>query len=198
MREPTIHSLMHRLDRLERANRRFKLVGFGVVILIATTMLMGQAKPSNFAPVVDAREFLLRDQSGRIRVRLGMGDVLRAAKGKVEFWPGRDQTDNASIQLFDKEGAPRVAIDLLENTPALYLKGRDGIARAWLEVSGDSPRLVFRDAQQNQRVVLGSFTLYSKTKDGSQYVDLKGEGEYRATSSLVLAGEDGKVLWKIP
>ena len=80
---------------------------------------------------------------------------------------------------------------------ALYMAGRDGVDRAWLEV-GDSPVLVFRDEVQNQRVVLGGFTLWSTVKAGGQYIDLRGTGERRPTSSLVLIGEDGKVHWKAP
>ena len=63
-----------------------------------------------------------------------------------------------------------------------------GIDRAWLEVSGNRPVLVFRDDAGRQRLVLGGFSLYLNS----------GVTEVRPTSSLVLIAEDGRILWKAP
>ena len=69
MNEPTMNNMVQRLDRLERENRRLKLLGSLVLIGIATLLLMGQAKPNRVAKVIEAEKFILRDSSGSERAR---------------------------------------------------------------------------------------------------------------------------------
>lgn len=192
MSEQTIGSLTQRLECLERTNRRFKLIGSSVLVAIATLILMGQAKPTKVTKVLEAEEFILRDPSGKIRARLGMGDLGRTDVELIK----RGDFEPVALNLFDKNGVARTRLSASDFS-ALYMAGRDGVDRAWLEV-GDSPVLVFRDELRNQRLVFGGFTLWSTVKAGGQYIDLKGSGERRPTSSLVLMSEDGKVLWKAP
>jgi len=77
---------------------------------------------------------------------------------------------------------------LESGTSVIYLGGQDGIDRAWLEVSGNAPTLVFRDQTGNQRVVLGGFALHLAL----------GATQIRPTSSLVLIGEDGRIFFTAP
>jgi len=71
MNEPTINNIVHRLDRLERENRRLKRIGALVLVGIAAVVLMGQAKPSKVPKVIEAQEFVLKDSNGGVRGVLG-------------------------------------------------------------------------------------------------------------------------------
>ncbi len=70
MNEPTISKLVDRLDRLERENRRLKRIGALVVVGIAAVVLMGQAKPSKVAKVIEAEEIIIRDKNKQMRVSI--------------------------------------------------------------------------------------------------------------------------------
>lgn len=105
--------------------------------------------------------------------------------------------DGPSLNLYDKNDKRLAALAASETgVPALYLAGQDGVDRAWLEVAGNSPQLVFRDKAMRQRVVLGGFTLWLGP-EGKIDID-KGVPKVRQTSSLVLINENGKVIWSAP
>ncbi len=87
-------NLLRRLDRLERQNRRFKLAGSLMLIGFAALVLMGQAKPSNVAKVIEAEKFILRNTDGKTR-----GVLLISDDG------------NPALALFDKNGKMRVRLD---------------------------------------------------------------------------------------
>ena len=73
-----LEDIQDRLLKLERQNRRLKQ--FGVAVLIASTSLiaMGQA-PSK--KIIEANEFILRDDSGNVRARLSMTVPAGTAPG---------------------------------------------------------------------------------------------------------------------
>lgn len=133
MSEQTIGSLTQRLECLERANRRFKLIGSSILVAIATVILMGQAKPTKVTKVLETEEFILRDPSGKIRARLGMGDLARTDVELIK----RGDFEPVALNLFDNNGVARARLSASDFS-ALYMAGRDGVDRAWLEV-GDSP-----------------------------------------------------------
>ena len=53
-------TLMHRLDRLERENRRLKFAGAAMLLGLAAVGLMGQTLGKS----VEAQEFILVDPTG--------------------------------------------------------------------------------------------------------------------------------------
>jgi hypothetical protein len=59
--------LVDRLVILEKQNRRFKQLGAALLVLLASLAVMGQA-PSK--KVVEANEFVLRDDAGKVRAKL--------------------------------------------------------------------------------------------------------------------------------
>ena len=61
--------LLGRLVRLEKQNRRFKLLAVATLVGVPLLLVMGQASPKK---TVEANEFILRDDSGNIRARLFM------------------------------------------------------------------------------------------------------------------------------
>jgi len=76
MAEPTIETLARRLDRVERENRRMKMVGAVALAVIVAVVLMGQAA-SKLAPpgkpgkIVGAEQFIVHDARGGVRAELG-------------------------------------------------------------------------------------------------------------------------------
>lgn len=83
--------------------------------------------------------------------------------------------------------------------------------RAGLVLADGEPHLLLADENEKPRVYLSLFqgepTLELSDKDGKTraalgYTDLKnkrtGSVEKRSASSLVLFGEDGKVIWQAP
>jgi hypothetical protein len=76
MGELAMEALAKRLDRLEQENRRLKLAGVLVLVLVAAVVLMGQGT-SDFPPpgkpgkVLWAKQFILHDARGGVRAELG-------------------------------------------------------------------------------------------------------------------------------
>jgi hypothetical protein len=86
-----------RLDVLERQNRRFKRAGATIVLLaVSATLLMGQARTTK---VLEANEFVLKDASGKVRARLGIGVTGLQL-------PSHAPSDLASLQLYDSAAKP--------------------------------------------------------------------------------------------
>jgi len=59
-------SLVTRVNRLERENRRMKLMGVLVLLGITAVMVMGQASSSN-PTILRAEQFILQDKNGNAR-----------------------------------------------------------------------------------------------------------------------------------
>ncbi|MCZ6691045.1 MAG: hypothetical protein O7H41_15765 [Planctomycetota bacterium] len=59
-------SVSERLDRLERQNRRLKLVGLSAVVLLGAALVMGQDAAEKPADVIKARSFQVVDPKGKV------------------------------------------------------------------------------------------------------------------------------------
>jgi len=70
MTSPTseIQALAHRLECVEREDRRWKRWGAVGLVGMAAAVLMGQATPSR---VVQAERVVLQDATGKVRAELG-------------------------------------------------------------------------------------------------------------------------------
>ena len=79
MRESLPHTLMERLDRLERENRWWRVVGVLAVGTLSVVLLVGAA-PVGIAKEVRATRFVVVDEQNATRGYLGMspfgGDVI--------------------------------------------------------------------------------------------------------------------------
>ncbi len=200
-------TLTDRVQRLEREALRWRLLAVGTVIL-AAVVLTG-AVSARVTDELRARRFVAVDARGVPRAVLGQVTVWEnsrsdpfnePASSGLALYDG-DQRLRAAITLRTSErGTPKLALyDETETrrtslavassgVPGFYLAADSGIDRAWLEVSDNRPRLVFRDEAGRQRLVLGGFSLYLTS----------GVTEFRPTSSLVLIAEDGRIVWKVP
>lgn len=94
MNEPTIDNVVQRMDRLERENRRMKLVGVLVLLGIAAVMVMGQAKAPRVARVIEAERFVLRDENGRERATLEVESISNLTSFTLR---DKDATVNFSL-----------------------------------------------------------------------------------------------------
>jgi len=137
MSEPTLGMLTQRLERLERAHRRWKRLGAGALAGIAVVVLMGQALPARRD--IEAQSFVLLDPTGHAYARLGM------------FGGG------PALQLFDKEGRGRAVLSVGQNgTPLLSLLDETRKGGAVLGVGANQDAaLLLRDADGKVRANLG-------------------------------------------
>jgi len=140
MNEPTMDKLVQRLDRLERQNRWLMRIGALVVVGITAVVLMGQARPSKVAKVIEAEKFVLLDTNGMVRGKLAIGG------------------DGASgLLLYDGNGIRRVTLSASTNyISGLGLNDTSGKRRAGLSVHpGGYLSLTFADRNEIQRAVMG-------------------------------------------
>ncbi|MGH7299604.1 MAG: hypothetical protein ACREJE_04240, partial [Candidatus Rokuibacteriota bacterium] len=70
--DSTHHHLTRRLDRLERENRRLKLLGALALLGLAALTVMGQTAATPVVNTIEAERFVLRDGAGHARATLGL------------------------------------------------------------------------------------------------------------------------------
>ncbi len=123
---------------LERENRRLKRIGALVVVVIAAVVLMGQDMPIRTSESVVAKEFILRDESRKVRGELGIDN---------HGWP--------HLGISDKSGKVRDNLTL----DALVHENSSENPRATLLVTPDgSPGLALFDKKGNGGVTLSLLT----------------------------------------
>ena len=208
MNEPTMETLVRRLDRVERENQRLKQAGVVALVVIAAVVLMGQATTNKVAKVVEAEKFVLRDADGKGRARLeslpsglvrlalldkdeNVQSVLGVGVGRPSLvLAGRNNKTILTTSFLSISGKSRLTLAVLPSgVQSLALTDNTGRTRAELaiEVDGSSTFGLF-DRTGTARAVLGSTSLESET----------GVIEKRPESSLVLFGNDGKGIWSAP
>ncbi len=214
-------SLITRVNRLEKENRRMKLAGLLVLVGIAAVIVMGQAEPSRVAKVIEAEKFVLRDTSGITRAVLGTIDPSGWA-GLILFDknPYRRSislgTPDPFLQFHTKEGnGVRVRLGATDTAMGLAVTDKNaavGVSLGVLIHTKSYPALQLMDSNNQIRA---SFRLESSGKPSLSLNDT--EGRSRATlgytelettgtgtvtkqseSSLVLFDKDGKVIWAAP
>ncbi len=144
MDEPTSSTLIERLDRLERENRRLKIAGAILLLVVAAGGAMGQVLPKAVPKVVEAERFVLRDTKGKILATLGaeasglLALVLYDQNGKARAVLGVVADGRPVLSLLDQNGKDRAGLGLLpDGVPTLSLLDQNGKDRATLAVKAD-------------------------------------------------------------
>lgn len=124
-------SLLVRLEKVERENRRFKIVGSLAILGAAGALFLGLSAPPS--KTLDAELIIVRDPHGKARMILGVGD------------------DGPALTCLDKDGKLRVNLGVDRDGPALDLLDKAETPRAQLMITDDQgPLLNFFDAKGSQ------------------------------------------------
>lgn len=128
-------ALARRVERLERAQRRWRRLATGMALSLAAVALMGQ-KP---APrVVEAERFILRDAAGRARAELVV-----------------DGEQSVALRFKDADSMPRLSLGTENGAALLVLNEQGGRVRAGLvTLSHGAPALTFYDGNGKNRAEL--------------------------------------------
>jgi hypothetical protein len=157
---PELQAILHRIETLERENRRLKRLGFLVATLLGLPLLMAQGQ---WTPkVVGANSFILHDADGKIRATLAFCGrnpclTLLDASGREE---GRlDATGLAAPAFFltDSKGKIWGGLGITAKGPSLSLCGRNGKEQIGLELAADEPSLRLSDVDGRRRVIATVF-----------------------------------------
>jgi hypothetical protein len=101
------------VQKLEASNRRWKLVNALFLLCGSSLALMG-AKPADRieppvvrASAVEAREFILKDESGHVYARLTLKPSVSGTKqpnDRMYLMPGQGTAGQATLQFYDDKG----------------------------------------------------------------------------------------------
>lgn len=113
---PELNSLMERIEKVEKQNRRMKRTGVTAILLGSAFLVMGQTAPSG--RTLEAQHFVLKDSTGSTRAELvtsgKLGPVLRLLdnKGSVRAALMVADAIGPSLQFYSTDGAPAVSIEV--------------------------------------------------------------------------------------
>jgi hypothetical protein len=192
---------LHRLEALERENRRLRrystyaFMGLAILLglIVALVWISGrQGAPGTVADQVAARQFILRDKTGAIRGAWGMGDdgavrlALQDQAGRPRVKVSLLQDGTAGLSFADSAGHPRAVFALLpDQTGSVAFADEAGRTRSVLGISADgSANIVFADRSGSTRAGLGvdeagrsTFTLADRMSDSQPPVTQSVGGE---------------------
>ena len=218
----TEQSIIERLETLERQNRRMKRIGAGVILTVASLLLMAQTAPTR---IVEANGFVLKDSSGRIRAKL---EVSNAGNPILNFMSTRGDIrmslsandGGGGITLLGPNGqnlslalAPeRANLVMIRNGVEDFHLGHGRIttknARTG-EVLYDGEAVTLGMYSQGGSLDLEvrqspSITIFDKEGfsavlgSGPLETERTGETSRTSAASLILFGKDFKALWRAP
>jgi len=157
-------SLVTRVNRLERENRRMKLAGVLVLLGITAMMVMGQAG-SGAQRTVTAKQFLLQDENGKDRgnfFALPDGTValtLLDSKDKPRFALAVNPDGGTSLNIYG-ENKEQLAL----NPQAFRLIDSKGNPRMAAAVNSDGNPWLGIYGSKNDQIELGSDKIIFKKR----------------------------------
>ncbi len=191
--------LQCRVVKLEKQNRRLKQLGAAALTIPVFLLIMGQT-PSR--KTVEANEFILRDDSGNVRVRLAINPARSGGAPEMFFFdekgkprleldggPGRSTDGGGTFSVYDGQGLPRGLFAATVSTGALVSIFDPDKAHPRLGQAVLGPGRV---SVSDDKGFSASF--------GSEELVAPQTGETRTTSaaSVVLFDKNKNVLWKAP
>ncbi len=212
---PDLHLLEQRLERLERANRRWRRAAAlaGLLFCAALSASLGRAGPS----VIEAERFVLKGADGAEHGVLGLDETgspmlllergkanllltlsgpalsLRADDGKRGAFLGVDTRGESRLELRSERFLDGVRlVSKADGGAGLYLLDRDGGERGAAELTGEGNVLFsVRDAQRRVR---GSFGLDANSIPNVVLLDSAGR---RRIGMLVHGDAEGRPLFAL-
>lgn len=172
MTSPGERALLTRLEALEKTEERLKrqsllnLVGLAVLLGGAAAMFFFAARrgmPGSVASVVEAREYRLRDQEGKIRGAWGFAEdgairfVLQNGENQRALRLNLLPDGSAGVTFADSAGANRVVLGLLnDGTASLVFGDGKGTSRSVYSLSpSGASSVIFADRDGVTRSGLG-------------------------------------------
>ena len=152
MTEPTLDMLTQRLARMEQENRRWRRRATAVVLCMAALILLGQARPTPIAKVIEAERFSLLDASGRTRASLytknERGSPLLTFSDETgirRIALGLTDGGSLGLDIFDQQGRGGIVLGVGPNGNAnFFATDRLGKTRVVLGVTTErNPGLEF-------------------------------------------------------
>src|ERR1700733_395875 len=142
--------LEHQQAKLQRSNRRLRMMTVAVLLFSGAMVIMAQTNPE-IVESVDARQFVLHDGSGKVRAALGMtedgavGLNLIDSKDRSRITLDVASNGTPGLDFFDQDGKLRATGALApDGTPGVGAFGADGHLRTSLDVpAGKIPGLGF-------------------------------------------------------
>ncbi len=196
MTELSLDALTQRLNRPEKQNRNWKLLGSFALVTLSLVLLLGAAGAS-VPGEIRAKRFVVVDNDGNEVATLGqlvegwpwLGLSPKGGKVKGEIGLGVNLDGEPYVALWGKNEFNRVWLTVAaDGVPRISLL-KNLVPRAVLTVIDKGPSLVLYDERERERNVVG----HSEIKGVRA-----GTVERRSASSLVLFNSDGKVIWKAP
>jgi hypothetical protein len=160
MDQPVVDTIVRRLERLQRAHRRWQVIGWTAMALLGLIVLLGAMarQELDLANEVRTRALVVVDKEGKPRMD------LRVAVD-----------DSMHLALMDREGLNRISLSVLSHQGShVMLMDQDGRARVGLSVLADGrPGLSLYDGAAKPQLRLGVFpdgtpglALYDKAGKG--------------------------------
>ena len=139
-----------KLSELQRSNRRLRLI-VGALVLTGGALITMAQTGSGVSESVEARQFVLRDSTGRVRAALGsspdgaVGLNLDDASGHTLATLDVERNGSPGLDLYDQNGKRRALVALApQGTPGVGLYDPQGKLRTSLDVpAANTPGLAF-------------------------------------------------------
>ncbi len=183
-----MYEITKRIERLERQNRRMKLVGGAGLMIAAVVLIMGQgfSERTLKANKVETRQLMIVDKKGAVRGFMGVIDgnpalVLGAAEGSVISLTA---SKKPTLQMVKK--GEKISISLgvgRDGSPGLDLYGEGGDPQATLTVLRKGSALFLGDHTTPGSVSLVNVAGKGKGEKG---LYIFGSGKSAARIALVL------------
>lgn len=194
-----IDTILQRLERLERENRRWKVFASVAALVCGCLLLLGAAnsRGPHIAQEIRARSFVLVDKQGMLVAKLGqlphgsLGLGFYDEGRKVRLLMGIETDGGSSVSVYGKDGRGS-AVLMVEQDGATSLRLLDPRwrIRASLATWPDgSPFLHLSDRDGNNRALL----TYSERS-----VTPNGEIVRHPNPALVLFDAEGAIRWRAP
>ena len=192
MQRDGLAEIVDRLERLEAASRRWRVLALSALSVVSLLLLTAAAS-SQVADELRTRQVVIVSADGSMRAILdATGLYLLGAEGRVR---GRfvHFGTHGWIDLADEDGKPRMRLNvypkLVTPSPSMVFYDSHSKERVKLALEQGAPSLTLLDSAEVPRSVLG-YAILEAPRTGVK--------EQHPESLLLLLGNDGRPIWKAP